>query len=236
MRIAICDDDPVFTEIDRRELLHFFDEKQMECRISTFQNSSELEAYMSEHPLDLVFMDIVLEEESGIDAAARIEKLQPDCMLAYCTNYLEYATEVYETRHCYYLLKENFAEKLPNVIRIVLKENEAEKQKICVKSNSTRRVIYLENIMYAERNGKKTILHLNDGALVEIGEKISELAEMLDSPEFVRCHNSFIISMTRMKKYSRQKIERENGAEIPISRPYINIVKDAFADWSWQNM
>lgn len=236
MRIAICDDDPVFTEIGRRELLHFFDEKQMECRISTFQNSSELEAYMSEHPLDLVFMDIVLEEESGIDAAARIEKLQPDCMLAYCTNYLEYATEVYETRHCYYLLKENFAEKLPNVIRIVLKENEAEKQKICVKSNSTRRVIYLENIMYAERNGKKTILHLNDGALVEIGEKISELAEMLDSPEFVRCHNSFIISMTRMKKYSRQKIEMENGAEIPISRPYINIVKDAFADWSWQNM
>lgn len=236
MRIAVCDDDPVFTQISRREILNFFQERNQECQVSTFGSSAELESFMEEHPLDLIFMDIVLGEESGIDAAARIEKIQPDCHLAYCTNYLEFATEVYETKHCYYILKEQFAERLPNVIRIVSQESEIEKQKICVRSNAVRRFIYLENIMYAERSGKKTVLHLKDGTRVEIGEKISELADMLNSAEFVRCHNSFIVSLSGMKKYSRQKIEMEDGAEVPISRPYISAVKEAFGEWSWQNL
>ena len=237
MRIAICDDDPVFIELEKREIKKFFEERKEVCQISAFETAAALMEYLMTHPVDLIFMDVVLNGESGIDAASRIEKLYPDCHLAYCTNYLEYATEVYETKHCYYILKENFAKKLPNVIRVVLKDcgQEREKQKICVRSNAAKQFIYVENIMYAERNGKKTCLYLKDGNILEVSEKISELEHQLKAPDFVRCHNSFLISLSNIKEYRRQKVQMEDGTDIPISRPYINVVKEAFAEWNWQN-
>ena len=67
------------------------------------------------YPLDMLFMDIVLENEegkNGIDIVTAVNKKWKDCQIVYLTNYLFYATEVYHTEHVFFALKEQFEERI----------------------------------------------------------------------------------------------------------------------------
>lgn len=71
-----------------------------------FQNGSEL--LKEEHPkMHILFMDIEMPGESGIDLAMEVNRKWPECRIIYLTNYWSYAMDVYETHHVYYIVKEN---------------------------------------------------------------------------------------------------------------------------------
>lgn len=58
--------------------------------------------------MHIMFMDIEMSDENGIDLAMEVNRKWPKCQVVYLTNYWSYAMEVYETRHVYYIVKEKF--------------------------------------------------------------------------------------------------------------------------------
>lgn len=231
MKIGICDDDRSFAELLETQLKRVAEEKKMPCQTVSFQSGAETVQYLKSSALDLLFLNVEMPGKSGIETAKEIECIQPSCRIAYCSNCLEYATDVYETTHCYYVLKKDISRRLPNVINRVLKENCAQKRKICVYSRGADAMIDMDDILFAERSGKKSYLYLGNDEMIETSERMDILEEKLCRPDFVRCHNSFIVCFERIKKYSRQKITMENGREISVSRAYEKKVKQAFENW-----
>ena len=105
MRIGICDDDKVWCGTAERILDNFFEQLGREGEVFCFYTEEELLAYKGV-PLDILFLDIQLREDKGegISLAAKINEKWKTCQIAYLTNYLFYATEVYNTSHIFFVL------------------------------------------------------------------------------------------------------------------------------------
>ena len=61
----------------------------------------------------ILFLDIDLGKESGIDLARKMRKMNPEAVLIFVTNFSEYAPEGYEVDAFRYLAKSELEKKLP---------------------------------------------------------------------------------------------------------------------------
>lgn len=237
MRIGICDDDALALEWIGQKIDAYRKCEGKVLEIFPFQTEEELKSFLEKELLDLIFMDIDMGDgRNGIEIASELTKCHPVCNIAFLTNYLEYAPDVYETRHCYYILKSEFEKRLPFVIRKAEEKSANLSAKISLAlKGGKRELIEKCRIMYAERSGRRTCIFLDDGTVLDTAERLEPLYERLGNGEFVRCHNSFVVRLEKVHKYSRLKLILENGQVISISRPYIDSVKKAFVEWSWRS-
>lgn len=60
----------------------------------------------------IMFLDIDMDERSGMDIARRVRELQLDTVIIFVTNYPEFSMEGYEVRAFRYLLKQELEQKL----------------------------------------------------------------------------------------------------------------------------
>lgn len=236
MRIGICDDDGLFMEKMEKNLDVLMKEMGMPGQVFCFSKTDGLMDYLESGILDLVFLDVSGREASGIETAKTIGRIRPECEIAYCSDSLDNVTEAYETRHCYYMLKEDMEDRLPRVIERVVDIQLENKAKVSIYSCGSNELVPVNEIMYAERSGKKSYLHLTDGTQLETPEKINEIARKLVWPQFVRCHNSFVVSFDKMRTYTRHQLIMEDGREIPVSRPYLVKVRKSFSEWNKKNL
>lgn len=181
---------------------------------------------------DLVFMDIELPDISGIEVSKKINRLVPYCYIVYVTNHIDYVTDVYSTEHQYYVLKKELKERLPQIREKIWKMEQEHNDTIMIPiKNKKQKMVHKENIEYMERKGRVTHIHIKDQDNVETPLKLDDL-EMILGSHFVRCHNSFIISMRHIDFYKRERVKMDDGEEISISRKYQPYVRERFIRWS----
>lgn len=236
MRIGICDDDNLFLERMNSELNFCMADGKSANKVHCFSDTDALLGYLEERTLDMVFLDVLVKERSGFETAKIINQIQPGCAIVYCSDSLEQVVDAYETKHCYYLLKQDVERRLPGVLERAQNSRQGYGEKVCVYSHGGRELIPVSEILYIERNGKKSYFHLTDKTEVETPAKIDEIEQKLAEPPFVRCHNSFIISLDKLRKYTRHLLVMEDGREIPVSRSYLQKVRTAFGEWNIKNL
>ena len=89
MRVGICDDDAIWCRKAEQIIYKYADQTETELEVICFMIPEELNSYEG-YPLDMLFMDIVLEnneEKNGIDLVAMVNKKWKDCQIIYLTNY-----------------------------------------------------------------------------------------------------------------------------------------------------
>ena len=92
--------------------VHLHNKKLESCEITDRQLSQ----------YHIMFLDIDMDERSGMDIARRVRELHLDTVIIFVTNYPEFSMEGYEVRAFRYLLKQELEQKLPNYFRDALAE------------------------------------------------------------------------------------------------------------------
>ena len=117
IRIAVCEDDYVYTEIIRSILQSCV---TVPYEVKFFSSGTEFLNTLTDHgcPYTLVITDIDLGAQSvnGITVAKRINKINGDTQIIFVSQYLEFASDVYETSHLYFVNKEKLLEYLPKAL------------------------------------------------------------------------------------------------------------------------
>lgn len=89
--------------------------------------------------------------------------------------------------------------------------------------------IPLYTILCFESEKRKIHVYTQDREISYYG-KFEDLKEKLD-PRFVRCHNSYIVNLTKVCELSEKKFVCENGKSIPISKTYYIDVREKFLSY-----
>lgn len=231
MIIGICDDDRMWCRKAEYLLETFTEEREIPAEIFCFQNSEELFGYQGE-PMEVLFLDIEIKDENGIELAEKINSRWENCQIVYLTNYLYYATEVYHTVHVFFVLKEQFEQKMGEVFSKLLHELDQRKKNLIFSVMGGKEIsLFPAEILYFERIRRITVIETVWGEY-KTAEKLSEIQKRLPQPDFVRCHNSYIVYLPAAREITRNAFLMENGTEILISRSYAGKVKEAFAKWA----
>ena len=90
-------------------------------------------------------------------------------------------------------------------------------------------VISLSEIIYFERDLRRTIIHLNNTQYYTYDKFQSFLDLVPDN--FFECHRSFIVNFNEVREHQRNRFILKNNVVIPISRSHEKQAKDAFENY-----
>jgi two-component system, LytTR family, response regulator LytT len=220
--IAI-DDEPLALQ-----LVTTYIEKTPGLKLSgKFDNPLDAAEFLSEHTVDLIFVDIQMPDLSGIEFTRLMEK---GPKVIFTTAFEKYALEGYKLDIIDYLLKpfsyEEFLVAVQKAQKLIRLEQKAparvdvNNEFLFLKSDYKIKRINFNDILYIEGlkdyvkvfilNSVKPILSLTSLKLLE-----SKLPES----KFMRVHRSFIVNLERIDTIERSRIVF--GKEyIPVSDQY----------------
>ena len=108
MKILVVDDEPKVLS----GFLRVLNQVEPNAEVVSFGETQSALAFMSEHTVDVAFLDINLDELSGIDLAERCKALCPTVNIIFVTGYSEYAMDALKLHASGYLMKPVRAKEL----------------------------------------------------------------------------------------------------------------------------
>lgn len=219
MKIAICDDE----SRGREGIKDILKEAFPEIEIREFSSGQELaKAAETEYLPDIILMDIAVNGADGMDGmetARKLRKLSPETILIFVTGVREQVFQAFDVGAFHYLLKPVEKEKLISVVARAIAEVEKTNTKpkcMLVKIPGGYRRLNMADILYAESDGRKVILHLKQENL-EFYEKMEELEQRLGEG-FYRCHRGYLVSLSEIMEYDKSNIRMSNGETVYLSK------------------
>lgn len=230
--IVVFDDNERELNITYDILNEFLKQENKETEIHTFTVKEEVLDYIKENHADVIFLDILVDNKVvGIELAKKINELSEQTHIVFLSGFLHYATDIYDTRHIYYVLKSELRQRLPKVFEKIERVSMSEDSGLIhMKKGGKDLILEKKKICYIERDRRVSNLYC-DGQTYSVNYKLTDLEEMLAHPDFVRCHNSYIVNLQYVSRLERKMIFLKNGIEIPISRSRNEEVKTQFLEW-----
>ena len=227
--VVICDDEQDYIDRAKKVLQEFADEIGVKVNIITYTEPRDLIKDLETKKIipALIFMDIYFENTTGIKTVEKINEMFKEGRIIYLTNYLEFATDVYTTEHFYYVKKGELRDRLPGILDKFRKEIESESKYYRTALKNKKFVsIKVKDILFFERQGRYTNIYTKDN-VYQTKDKLDEIEKELDSDEFVRCHNSYLVPLAQITEYKRDKVDIVEY-DIPISRNYQQEMRDRY--------
>jgi two-component system, LytTR family, response regulator LytT len=219
MKIGVCDDNQLYLN-QLVSTLQSYISPSKDIIIEAL-TPEQLETSISNRcfSYDILISDIDMGNYNGIDFASKINDMSPNCIIIFISNYLNYATEVYDVAHIYFVLKSEAKERLPKALSKALAlHNERVAKSILIRYQNTEYRIFLSEITHIEALGRYLYIHDTKGTYKCIQSLKSIMNEL--SSSFARCHNSYLVNMQYIHSINRSNCVLKNGITIPISQTY----------------
>jgi DNA-binding LytR/AlgR family response regulator len=228
MKVVICDDEIDYCKKVQEIVQRYLKSRNVSADVSYCTNSKEL---LEEKDMDVVFMDIKLGHENGIDVARIVNQKFPWTKVVYLTNHIHYASDVYTTHHSYFVTKDQLESHLDQIYEC-LQEGMSDYPKKIIFSNKGEEFLSLNphEVIYIERKNRITNIHTQNG-VYETQEKITDISDRLPKLYFLRCHNSYIVYIPMIKELLKNEIILDTHQIVPVSRNYRKRTRDAFIKW-----
>ena len=216
INIAIVDDDPRMLEEVSRKVSDYVDERRLRASLHLFADGAEL--LRSARRFDLLFLDIQMDEISGMDAAKKLRENGTAGHIIFVTVFDEYVYEAFEVEASDYLLKPIDSARFERTMDRVCQNLHRTKDPGLVISSRGNNFSFLRfnDILYCEARNHKMIIRSKTETL-ECSLKIDELKGRLDD-RFFQCHRSYFINLHYACGYEAGLVALENGEKIPVSR------------------
>jgi two-component system, LytTR family, response regulator len=192
-----------------------------------FTNPIEALAYLQNQSVDLVFLDIEMEELSGLQF---LQMIPAEISVIIVSAYSQYAIDGYEYDAVGYLLKpvvyEKFYALSQKVSRLKLEKRKPQKTEISsgfskylfIKDDNVMVRVDTSDILFVE--GMRNYLSIHTSAKKYVTYSSMKSIEDLLSPDmFFRIQKSFIVALDKIDKIERNRIYIKDKI-IPIGETY----------------
>lgn len=232
-KIAICDDENLFT-VELKELISgYMMEKGLDFEIDTYNSGEALvELGVEVVQYTVLFLDINMDKVDGIKTAEMIRKISREVFIVFVTAYVDYSLEGYRLDVVRYLLKgnANFQSKVNECMDAIIDKMNYSVIKREFDFKEGRKEISLERLLYIESK-----LHILEFHVMKDTETVytmngilNVLDDTLSENGFIRIHQSYLVNAKHIKNVVRYKVILTNGVELSIPKARYTEVKKKF--------
>lgn len=218
-KIAVCDDEEVIAE-------------QISSMIKKELTNSDIEQFFSGEELlaqnerfDIYFLDIQMEQLTGIETARRLRKQDESCVIVFITGVKEYVFDAFDVAALHYLIKPVQEEKLKEVLKRAVKEieknrhsqsNSTVNRQIFIKTRDKSITVNVSDILYFENEMRKIIVHTKQDTVTFYGNMAD--MENRTGVGFYRCHRGYLVNMAYIAEYDAENIYLSNGDKVYLAK------------------
>lgn len=242
LKAFIVDDEP----LARDELSYLLKRSRQveiageaECLEAAFERLNNLD-------IDVVFLDIQLADESGIEIASRLNQLDYPPLIVFATAYDEYALKAFELNAVDYLLKPidekriqltidklyklawNKEQKIPLSSRWHSIQNDRS-EKLAVSIDEKIVLLDINDIVYIGTQDGKTVVATEKQKLW-VNEPLVTFERKLQFPSIMRVHRAYLVNIDAILEIepwfnSTYNLIMKSGEKVPVSRTYTKELK-----------
>lgn len=232
-KIAICDDENLFTEELKELISGYMMEKDLIFEIDTYNSGEALvELGVGVVRYTIVFLDINMERIDGIKTAEMIRKVSREVFIVFVTAYVDYSLEGYRLDVVRYLLKgnANFQSNVNECMDAIIDKMNYSVIKRKFDFKEGRKEIMLDRLLYIESNLHRLEFHVmeDDEKVYTMYEILNVMDDMLSENGFIRTHQSYLVNVKCIENVVRYKVILTNGVELPIPKVRYTEVKKKF--------
>ena len=222
LKIAFCDDDLEILKELGILLDKYKTERDEDLTCTVFQSPLELLAAIEKgFSFDILFLDILMPGENGIETAKEIRQYDNNMKIIFLTSSPEFAVQSYTVGAYFYQLKPVWEESFFRLMDSVRS-----------KEGITR--IDLEKLEYCEVIGRTLFFHLGNGKVFESVGSLDDLfLQLKPYGNFLRPHRSFLVNMDYIQNISYRAIKLISLAEIPIPHGKCSEIKNKYLEYAF---
>lgn len=231
LHIAVCDDNPLHLRHTVSILRQNAWNAAPAIRTYTDANALLEEINDEGYAPDIAVLDIELGEDSGIALAEKLNRLLPDCQIIFLSGYASHASEVYTTRHIWFVLKDRVDEFLLPAVRKAAETlaQRAPEDVLSVRHEGTNVLLPISDVLFVERIARKLRVVCRTQSYLT-SQSPSALLRPAVAELFAQCHQGYWINLSHVSALDRNEFIMDNNVRIPISRTYRDAVRARFFD------
>lgn len=222
-QIGLCDDEVYQIKVNSLFLKEIASQNGYDCQYHGFQSGKQLRKYLESSLLDVLFLDIDLGDESGIEIAAWMAKNHPDVITIFVTGHREFAEEAFEVEAMGYLVKPYDIKKMENVMKKVMdrlgqSETVEDTNEIIITDENLKKKIDCRDILYIQRQQAKSIITTKQREY-QVYETITSLCERIGD-SFIRVNQGEVVNEALISEIKGNTVYLKDGTEMAIGRTY----------------
>lgn len=216
-RVAICDD----VERDLEQMtglaVSLLKEERVECAVDRFHAARELlRAKRLGGSWDLILLDIMMDEQDGIELADALREAGDETDLVFITASPEYALAGYRSYPVSYLMKPLTRDALRPVLRRCLEAHRRVPTLTLDAMEGGKAAFPLRDISFIEVFRRELVVHCGADR-VSCAGSLSAALERLPGECFYRCHRSFVVNLAYVNGIRKYCFLLRSGGTVPVA-------------------
>ena len=227
--LAVCEDQKEDLDTVCSLLDAWAAERDANLRRREFQNAVEMLESARRERFTFYLLDVLMPGMNGIEAAREIRRFDDAAEIVFLSSSPGFAYESYGVRALNYLLKPVEREKLFALLDRLRLQEQKNSESLTLKTKTAFVRVPYAQISYVEVIQKHVYFHLTDGTVREVAGTLRDFeSALLQRPEFMRVHRSYIVNMFQVKELSSAGLRTFRGENLPVSRA---LHKEAASRW-----
>lgn len=238
LKIAFCDDDPVFRSLMRSAVEAAFVQNGWTAKSIEAASAEELSATLGHIDFDLIFLDIDMPGMDGIRFGEELRVLGCDADIIYVSNMAERVYDIFRVHPWSFIRKSHFAAEISSVIGEYALSRREKRDLLLPGADGGTHALNPRDILYVEAVGKLQKLFFGSGKeCLLIHSTLHELEQQLLPFGFIRIHKGFLVNYRCIEKITSRGVLLDTGADIPIGRNRVKAVREEYlALMKWKGL
>lgn len=213
---VICEDEEIQRKKIKKYITMMLKEFRISYKILEFDSGQKLlNAYPNQ--ADILFLDIQMEELSGMETAKQIRTFDTDVEIIFVTGFNQFMQQGYEVNARRYLIKpieyNDFVKQVEPCIENIMNRQE---NYIWIRSGHLTYKVGIDTILYVETYGRQVNVYTTN-KVYSTYMTISSIEKELQGNDFFRCQKAILINLRYVDAIGTEMVLLNNN-EIPVSR------------------
>ena len=236
IRIALVDNEPDMLSI----AFHYVNqicESNKEIQVSQFLSAEDvIRKLEAGERFDIIVSDIEMPEMDGLSFGEMIKKKYLGINLVFLTAYADFAAKSYRINADQYILKEEMAERIPEILEQLIQKVRAERKSyIKIGNQFDVNIIMHKDIIYIQKlKAEKYVLYKTKQGEFRERTTLEKVLEDLESDKFLLAERGYIVNIQHILRVKGNLIYLDNGETVVISRKRMLEVNEKIHEF-WGN-
>lgn len=219
LKIAVVDDENIICSFVEKSLIRLSKKYGIFIDVDVFYSGEELVKLIKDNFYDVIFLDIKMNDLSGIDVSRLIRNTMGNeaTQIVYISGNTEYAIDVFDYDPFHFLPKPLDDKKIEKAfIKLIHKLNlKAEAFTYKVGHDSFK--VPIKDILYFESHKREITIHYCNKENVFYGS-LENICLQLSKYDFLFIHKSYLINPIHVRRSTYETVEISNHIVLPIAQ------------------
>lgn len=232
MRIAICDDEQKSWEQLIAALNGWDPTRQPEC---FSDGASLLRAAQEKENFDIVFLDIYMPGENGVDIAGELQRISPKTGIVFVTTSREHAVDAFSLHALHYLVKPVTTEGVVEAFRRLTQLKSRQRPTITLTAGHDSHTVYLDEIYYIQSINHATEVFLTKGRQIRVWTPLNELESRLGG-YFLKINRGTVVNMEQIEQMGIDSCMLRDGTRLDFTRRKRGAIRAAYDSYLFSRL